>query len=101
MWQAEALVPDEVFERYVAEAKAARDGEVTSAGLLIVSRDFKEWVKAAKQKKAGALDPVEREALGAEFIESGGAAAPDQFKAIVEDCTRPCEACGGTGRVAL
>lgn len=40
-WQAEATVPDELFEEHIAEVKAEQR-EVTSAGLLRVANELKE-----------------------------------------------------------
>ena len=56
-WQLTAAIPDRDFEKYVTETKSGR-GEVTTAGLLRVAKEFvAKRRKRFKQKKA-ASQPV-------------------------------------------
>lgn len=51
-WQVTAAIPDRDFEKYVAETKSGR-GEVTTAGLLRVAKDFiAKRRKRFKQRKS-------------------------------------------------
>ena len=82
-WRRESEVPDELFEKWVAEIKASGDDDLTSAGLLRLRDEFNEWVKEAKKKEPSKLDQQEREELGSEFAKEN-AVPPAEFDAIDE-----------------
>jgi hypothetical protein len=88
-WRRESEVPEEVFEKWVAEIKASGDDDLTSAGLLRLRDQFTGWVKEVKKKEPAKLERQEREDLGSEFAKES-AAPPTEFRAIDELETDYC-----------
>lgn len=77
-WQLTAAIPDRDFEKYVTETKSGR-GEVTTAGLLRVAKDFvAKRRKRFKQKKTPA-QPV---------IGGNGPSVLESLKSLIEQQQR-------------